>query len=323
MEETFLAWSPMCASMPEKAAVCGIDLGGTKIETGLFDAGLLSLASRQIPTPQSSYGDLLSAIAGEIAWAIDQAGVAELPVGIGQPGLIDPRSGRALTANLPATGKRLAQDVAQRTGQPVTVENDCKCFALSEANAGAGAGHHTVMGLILGTGLGGGVCIEGTLSVGRNRVAGEVGHFALPATLAQRFNLPIIACGCGQRGCFETYLSGRGLTRLDEHVHGRLRRAPELAEARAEDVFAIWYGLLGELLHTIQLTLDPDCIVLGGGLSNLPGIETRAAAALAKRALPGLAAPEIRVARFGTSSGVRGAAMLALHDHDERSATHA
>lgn len=305
--------------MPDRAAVCGIDLGGTKIETKLFDERLSPLGSRQAKTPHTSYEDLLDAVLTEVDWAMEQAQSTRLPLGIGLPGLIDARSDLALTANIPATGKPLARDLSDRIGRTVVIENDCKCFALSEAVRGAGAGHHSVVGLILGTGLGGGHCIDGTLFEGRNNVAGEVGHISLPAHLVQRFDLPIVDCGCGRHGCLETYLSGRGITRLDAHLHGKERSAPDLLAQAAEDVFDIWYELLGELLHNIQLTIDPECIVLGGGLSNLPGIETRAADALAACTLPSLIPPEIKLARFGANSGAEGAAILALQKENELS----
>ncbi len=304
--------------MSDLAAVCGVDLGGTKIEARLFDTNLTSLTSRQVETPQSSYGDLLEAVVAAVDWALEQSGEAEVPVGIGLPGLIDPRSGLALTSNIPATGKPLAKDIAQRVGQYVVTENDGKCFALSEANGGAADDHRTMLGLVLGTGLGGGICRDGRLAPGLNRIAGEIGHIALPAHVVQRYHLPIMDCGCGRQGCFETLLSGRGIQRIDNHLHGANRDARELVTAGIKDVFQVWYALLGELLHMVQLALDPDCVVLGGGLSNLPSVDLRAADALKSVTLPGQTEPAVKAARFGANSGSRGAALLALQDHEER-----
>jgi predicted NBD/HSP70 family sugar kinase/fructoselysine-6-P-deglycase FrlB-like protein len=292
-----------------------IDLGGTKIEACLFDARLETLERRRSATPDS-YPALLDALVEAAGWLRTQAGGA-LPVGVGLPGLIDPRTGVSLTANLAATGHTLAADLSARLGQEVPVGNDCKCFALSEANGGAGEGFSTVFGLILGTGIGGGVCRDGRLVMGYNGLPGEVGHIALPAQLIAAHGLPVLPCGCGRAGCYETLASGPGLERLARHLAGveaapaRIAAGAAAGEADMAAVFAVWLDLLAELLHTVQLTVDPDCVVLGGGLSRIEGLPARLAEAFARRHLPGVRAPAIVAARHGDASGVRGAAMLA------------
>lgn len=305
----------MSASMSD--AVCGgIDLGGTKIEATLFDGDLTPLASRRVATPRDSYADLLDALGTEVAWLQSEAQHVDLPVGVGIPGLIDPVTGHSVTANLPANGKPLGADLKARSGGTIRLANDCKCFALSEAVGGAGDGHHTVFGLILGTGLGGGVVVDGRLMPGPNALAGEIGHAALPAPLVAQYGLPLLPCGCGRQGCFETYLSGAGMERLSDTLTGQRRTAPQIVaatlqnDADAQRVFEVWLQIAGELLHSLQLHIDPDCIVLGGGLSKIDGLDRKLSRALAASALPGLRAPDIRKPKFGDSSGTRGAALL-------------
>ena len=294
----------------------GIDLGGSKIEAALFDGTLTPIATRRIATPQDSYSDLLDALGGEVAWLRAQARQPDLPVGVGVPGLIDPNTGLSVTANLPANGKPLGADIKARIGGPIQLANDCKCFALSEALDGAGHGHRTVFGLVLGTGIGGGVVVDGSLLPGPNVLAGEIGHAALPAPLVTQHKLPILPCGCGGQGCFETLLSGAGMERLSDSLTGRHRTAQEIVaaarrnDAAASHVFEVWLLIAGELLRSLQLHIDPDCIVLGGGLSKIEGLQHALADALAWTALPGLRAPMICKPRFGDSSGARGAALL-------------
>jgi predicted NBD/HSP70 family sugar kinase len=291
-------------------------LGGTKIVSTVFDSDMVALSSRRRATPRGSYAELLAAVADEISWLRDSAAQHDLPVGIGIPGLVDPRSSVSICANLAANGHRLAPDLAARAGGRIVSANDCKCFALSEAHGGAGQGFARVFGLILGTGLGGGVCQEGMLELGLNGLPGEVGHYSLPAHLVVAHRLPLVACGCGRIGCTETLISGTGMARLAQSVLGVDRAAPEIASAPDDPgnarVLTIWAELTAELIHTIQLHIDPDCIVLGGGLSNIAGLEVRLATALDRIALPSLRRPIILKPAFGDSSGARGAALLAL-----------
>ncbi|MDZ4095424.1 MAG: ROK family protein [Paracoccaceae bacterium] len=306
----------------------GIDLGGTKIEACLFDANLEPLRSRRIATPATSYPALVDALVEQYNWMrtvaqTDFAYLGELPLGIGVPGLIERESGLSRTANLPASGMPLRADLARRLGFAVSVENDCKCFALSEATGGAGAGFATVFGLILGTGCGGGVCHQGRLVTGLNGLPGEVGHIGLPIRRKALIDLPFLLCGCGRMACFETVVSGPGMQALARHLTGT-DISPEQIVARAASdddamrgVYDTWLDILCELLHTIQLTVDPDCIVLGGGLSRIDGIAGHLSDRFAMHRLEGAAGPTILAAKFGDSSGVRGAAMLcAMNGND-------
>lgn len=294
-----------------------IDLGGTKIEACLFDPDLNPVDKRRLLTPQGSYAALLDAVAQQCQWLTHTAADAQLPIGIGVPGLVDRETGLSWTSNLPATGKPLQADIMARLGRSVAMANDCKCFALSEAHGGAGHGMPLVFGLILGTGVGGGLCHHGRLMLHHGGLAGEVGHFGLPAHLVEEFRLPLLDCGCGRRGCFETLVAGPGMQRLCQHLTGQTFETQAIAagmvagDAALAGVFDCWLTLLAELLHTIHLVVDPDCIVLGGGLSLIDGLAQRLSQQFARQQLPATLAPQIRCARFGDSSGVRGAAILA------------
>ncbi len=294
----------------------GIDLGGTKIEACLFDSSLVRLTSRRIPTPRQSYTELLDALVDQYRWLREEAEVTDLPLGIGIPGLIEPTTGLSLTSNLPAMGRPLRDDLSRRLGFAVPVKNDCKCFALSEANGGAGDVYETVFGLILGTGCGGGVCYRGKLVEGSNGLPGEVGHTGVPLSAGHGIALPLLRCNCGRLGCFETLISGPGMTALARGLCGVDLQPEEIvggALAGDEDlerVLVLWSDLVGELLRTIQGTVDPDCVVIGGGLSRVEGIEARLAERLPAHRINGARSPAIVVAKFGDSSGVRGAAML-------------
>ena len=295
----------------------GIDLGGSKIEAALFDAELNLLIKQRIATPRGAYADLLDALMRQCEWLQAQAGDAQLPLGMGVPGLVDRRTGLATTANLSAMGQPLQADLNARLGRPLVMENDCKCFALSEAVGGAGADADVVFGLILGTGVGGGVCRQSSLMLHHNGLAGEVGHMALPAHVVAQWQLPVLACGCGRVGCYETLISGPGMSRLCQHLAGMDKSPREIAQGHADGdaalsrVFTVWLALLAELIHSIQLVIDPDCVVLGGGLSSIPGVAALLAQEFAAHQLPGLLAPSFFSARFCDSSGVRGAALLA------------
>ena len=197
----------------------GIDLGGTKIEARAFDDDLVEIARHRIATPTESYQTLLDALAAEVTWLDDQGEMEA--IGLGSPGLINPNTGEMLTANLPATGHRLGHDLAEKTGRTIALINDSRAAALSEALVGAGRGARNVVGLAIGTGLAGGHVIDGRLVPDNNGQHGEYGHLPLPAEFVVRYDLPLVPCGCGLTGCFETYLSGPGLSLLAETVAGQ------------------------------------------------------------------------------------------------------
>ena len=292
----------------------GIDLGGTKIATQLFDASWRLMDQRRTATP-IDYPGLIAELADHVAWA--EARLAPgAPVGLASAGLVNPATGLALTANLPSTGKPFPADLNLRTGRQITVINDCRAFALSEAVFGAARGMTPVVGIILGTGVGGAVVVNGKLLAGHAAVGGEFGHFALAAAPMIAHRLPVLRCGCGRIGCTETYVSGTGLSRIAAHVLSKPMTAGQIAETRRSDpaaarVWTIWCELLAEMLLTLCLTVDPACIVLGGGVSQAAGLVDDLSAALQGAQLPGFAVPPIRLAEGGDASGARGAAYAA------------
>ncbi|MCA0996742.1 ROK family protein [Alloyangia pacifica] len=316
------------ADMPRAsngATTGGIDLGGTKIEARLFDAQMQTLETRRLPTPAEDFTAFVKALAAQVRWLEETSGLgAALPVGIGLPGLIDPESGLGFAANIPITGQNLPAALTEALGRPVPLLNDCQAFALSEAHGGAGTGARRVIGLIMGTGIGAGLAQDGRAGYRANGSALEVGHIGLPSHALQELrdrlgvDLALRDCGCGRRGCFETCLSGPGLSWLARQYLGAELEPADLAqragdgERAAEVVLQIWAHLAGELLLTLQLAHDPDCIVLGGGLSQIPGVELRLAAALERVRLGSMRAPKIAIAQHGDSSGARGAALHAL-----------
>ncbi len=287
----------------------GIDLGGTKIEGILIDPAGQELARRRVPTPVAGgYPAILGALAEMVAALETHAG-ERCPVGLGCPGAISHKTLALKNANTQClNGQTLAPDLERAIDRPVRLENDANCLALSEARDGAGAGHRCVFGVILGTGVGGGIVIDGTLWAGHQHIAGEWGHNVLEADGP--------ACYCGRRGCVETLLSGPGLAASYRTLGGTpglaaheiVARAPHDAPART--ALDLYYERLGRALATVVNILDPDIIVLGGGLSAIPSLCAAARTALAQAAFTDECTTPIVPARHGASSGVRGAAHL-------------
>lgn len=295
----------------------GIDLGGTKIETQIFDASWVCVDQCRIDTPQS-YDALVQALVDQIVWADQRAG-KKLHLGIGAAGLLNPRSGLAYTANLPAMGLPLRRDVESALGRKITYINDCRALALSEAIFGAGRGKSPVAGLILGTGVGGGLAIGGRLAPEFTSVGGEFGHFTVSAHLISMHSLPLLQCGCGRIGCTETLVSGPGLTQIAQHFTGQTLTPQQLVKARdvnamAAQAWAVWCDLLADLLITLVFTIDPAAIVVGGGLSKIPNLLNDITSALQRAQLPGFAIPELLLAQGGDASGARGAAYAAIQE---------
>lgn len=292
----------------------GIDLGGTKIEAQVFSTGWNRVDSHRIPTPKS-YDALVAAMAAQIAWI--EARAKGLPIGIAAAGLINPTTGLALTANLPATGHPFPADIAQAAGRPITYVNDCRAQALSEAVFGAAKAYASSMAVNLGTGLAGGIVVNGRLLPGPTGLGGEFGHFALPANVVAAHALPIHRCGCGRLGCTETYIAGPGLTRLHRELSGEALTPEAIVAARATSPtaarsWAIWLDLTAEMLHTLCYTVDPACIVLAGGLSRAPGLVGDLSAAMQRAQLPGYGVPVLVLAEGGDTTGARGAAYAAF-----------
>ncbi len=295
-------------------AAVGIDLGGSKSEVRLFDQDWGLITSDRVVTPKV-YDDMVDCVAGQVRWALDQAG-RSVPVGVGAAGHIDGQ-GLAVTANLPASGRPLPADIVLAAGHPITYVNDSRALALSEAVMGAGRGYQSVMSLILGTGVGGGLTLNGSLRRGPTGTGGEFGHLPAPAALIADHGLPIFECGCGRRGCIETYIAGPGLSRLAHHLIGTDLTPEEISEGRGREtapVWALWAKLVGELLITLVITEDPDIFVLGGGLSRVPGVVDDLGRAMSAAQIPGLPVPQIVLAEGGDASGARGAAIAALQE---------
>lgn len=302
-------------------AVYGIDIGGTKIETAIFDHNLNLLKSWRIETPTQDYQDFLNTIEQLVEQAdnyTDKRG----KVGIGMPGLITPK-GQALSANIPcASGKYIRDDLCKLLSRPVAIENDTRCFALSEAIQGAGKGHARVFGAIIGTGAAGGFCLNGQLDITRQGFAGEYGHIPLPADIQAQYQLPLLKCGCGLMACVENYIAGPGISRLYQHFSDE-RITPEQwvirlkqHEPHAQKVLDCYLDILGSTFATLAKFLEPDIIILGGGVSLVDEIVDNVGTAIEKYLFAGFHAPMIKRALFGDSSGVRGAGLLGAEAND-------
>ncbi len=251
----------------------GIDLGGTKIEGVALDAQGQELWRQRVWTPQGDYAGTLDAIRDLVLAAEGELG-ALAQVGIGIPGSMSPLTGRVRNANSTClNGQPLHQDLEARLGRSIRLENDANCLALSEATDGAGAGATTLFAAILGTGVGGGIVAHGRLLTGINRIAGEWGHSPLPQPEAR--DLPAPACYCGRLGCIETYLSGPGLAADHARRQGGTSDAVAIGLAAAagdpacEASLQCYEARLARALAGVINLLDPDVIVLGGGLSRL------------------------------------------------------
>ncbi len=291
----------------------GIDLGGTKIEAIAID-GSTVLLRRRIPAPRGDYAATIAAVRDLVA-AIERELAATGTVGIGIPGAISPVTGLVKNANSTwLIGHAIDRDLERALQRPVRVTNDANCFALSEAIDGSGAGANTVFGVILGTGTGGGVVVNGRVLEGRHRIAGEWGHNPLP--WPNEGERPGPVCYCGQTGCIETFLSGPGLSATyaaESTCHASAVDIASLAEAgdsQAAGALEIYEGRLARALASIINVLDPDVIVLGGGLSNIARLYERVPPLVEPFVFSDSADTPIVPARHGDSSGVRGAAWL-------------
>jgi fructokinase len=292
----------------------GVDLGGTKIEGVALTGDGAIAARRRVATPAGAYDATVGQIAAVVAAIEADIGLAAT-VGVGIPGTVSPATGLVKNANSTwLIGRPLGRDLEAAIGREVRIANDANCFALSEAGDGAGRGADVVFGAILGTGVGGGVVVDGRILDGANSIAGEWGHNPLP--WPEPGEQPGPDCYCGRRGCIETFLSGPGLAGDHLAATGARLEAVEIArlavdgDTAAEATLRRYEGRLARALATVINTLDPDVIVLGGGLSNVARIY-RAVPVL----WPGYVFSDTVVTRLvapahGDSSGVRGAARL-------------
>jgi fructokinase len=304
----------------------GIDLGGTKIEIIGLDEGGAVLLRRRRPSPRGSYPATLEAIRQLVADAEAELG-ARATVGVGTPGAISPATGLLKNSNSTwLNGRPLDRDLAAALGRSIAMANDADCLALSEATDGAAAGAATVFAVILGTGVGGGLAVHGTVLAGPNAIAGEWGHNPLPWPSPDE--LPGPPCYCGLSGCIETWLSGPGLARDHQTHAGTPRDPPAIVAAAAGDPAAEatlcrYEDRLARGLASVINLLDPQAIVLGGGLSRLDRLYDAVPGIWERYVFSDTVRTPLLPATHGDSSGVRGAAWLGRYRELTTPAQHA
>lgn len=298
--------------MPDAPSLrIGIDLGGTKTEAVALDRATgAELARQRVPTAKGDYAATIATIRDLVAGLEGRLGAVGT-VGIGIPGTISPRTGLVKNANSTwLIGKPFDRDLEQALGRPVRLANDADCFALSEATDGAGAGAASVFGVILGTGVGGGIVVHGRLLAGPNAIAGEWGHNPLP--WPGEDERPGHYCYCGKMGCIETFLSGPGLER--DHGEGlappAIAAAAEAGDDRAEGVLGRYEDRLARALATVVNVLDPEVVVLGGGMGNIARLYRNVPRLWGEYVFSDAVATRLVPPVHGDSSGVRGAAWL-------------
>jgi len=298
----------------------GIDLGGTKIEIIALDHNGQQLFRKRTPTPKhpnanSQYQLIIVAIQGLIHDCEKELGQIDSPLGIGLPGAISLKTGKIKNANTTCLiGRDFKLDLHQRLKRDVYLENDANCFALSEAIDGAGKGTQSVFAVILGTGVGGGIVINGQLLTGANAISGEWGHNPLPWSTEQ--DLPQQACYCGKKGCIETYLSGPGLAKqnqlqFDLQLSSQQAMEQDHSQPKALQAYDLYVERLTKSLAGVINILDPNVIVLGGGLSNVDSLYLDVPKRWGKYVFSDEVNTRLVKNTFGDSSGVRGAAYLA------------
>lgn len=293
----------------------GIDLGGTKIEVLALDESGAELVRRRIASPASEgYDAVIAAIAGLVRSVEKELGERGT-VGIGTPGALSPASGLLRNSNSVAlNGKPLDRDLGAALAREVRIANDANCFALSEAIDGAAAGARVVFGIIVGTGTGAGVVVEGKVLTGPNAIAGEWGHTPLPWPRADE--LPGPSCYCGRQGCVETWLSGPGLAADHARASGERLEGAEIGKraaagnALATATLARHVDRFARSLAVVIDILDPDVIVLGGGVSKLQHLYAQIPARWEEHVFSDVVRTRLVPPKHGDSSGVRGAAWL-------------
>jgi fructokinase len=287
----------------------GIDVGGTKIEAAVLEPDGRLSHRRRVPTPAGNYAATVTAIRDQVA-AVEAQSRRRGTVGVGFPGAISPASGLVKNANSTCLiGRPFDRDIMAALAREARFANDANCFALSEARGGGGAGAAVAFGVILGTGVGGGIVVAGRLVEGANRIAGEWGHSPLPWPSADE--QPGDPCYCGKRGCIETFLAGPALARAGgggdaAAVVARAAAGDEAAEAamrRYED-------RLARSLATVINLLDPEVIVLGGGVGQVMRLYENVPRLWGRYVFSDKVVTRLVPPAFGDSSGVRGAAML-------------
>lgn len=295
------------------------DIGGSRIRAARSERPGMIAPVGDWPTPGTSYQDFvgvlnrgLAAVGGELAGAA-----------LSIAGGVDPDSGVIRVANIPCLdGRALAADLAADMGCPVVVANDADCFALAEAKTGAGAGKRVVFGVILGTGVGGGLVIDGHIHQGVGGFSGEWGHGPVLRTRAdhERAEVPRWSCGCGQAGCVDTVGGARGLERLDSHLNGGLRRSEQIVAAwQADDIAAgrtirVWLDLVSAPLAMVVNVIGPSVVPVGGGLANVPALVTALDREVRARVLRKTSGPLLVQAWHRQEPGLIGASLLGFEE---------
>jgi N-acetylglucosamine kinase len=298
----------------------GLDVGGTKIEFGAFDAQMNRLITERISTPQDDYNKLVNSIV-DLINKHDAEFNCSGKIGIGIPGIESPVNQKVITPNiLCANNQSLRIDIQNKLGCTVALENDANCFALSEAWESKADKGSLILGLILGTGFGGGFIHNDKVISGSNKMAGELGHISLSynawSFLNENLTAPIYTCGCGKKACLDNYLSGRGFENLYLSHFGEEKKATIIISdyySGKEDAVLfvqVYLEFMAICLSDIFVSLDPELVYLGGGLSNFDALYDILPIFLDKYKLNNTQAPKIKKAKYGDSGGVRGAALL-------------
>ena len=300
----------------------GIDLGGTKIEAIILDADGKIEHRKRVQTPKDDYKLVLTVIQQLVADIQADAGISDpLPLGIGTPGAVSSKSGLMKNCNTTClNGKPLREDLEAGLSRPVRLANDADCFTLSEANDGAGRGANNVFGVILGTGVGGGVCVNQHLVGGVNSITGEWGHNPLALdNLLGSTDLPTMdsrLCYCGRTNCVESWLAGPSFETSYEILSGEKLSAPQIVglvkegDKVATQLMEWYHNTLALALANVINILDPGVIVLGGGMSNIDSLYSDVYQHLDSYVFSDQVDTQIKKAVHGDSSGVRGAAWL-------------
>jgi fructokinase len=293
----------------------GVDVGGTKIEAvALADDGKI-IDRRRKPTPTGDYGSILDVV-GSLVRGLEADFGETATVGVATPGSISPGTNLMRYSNaLVMNGQPFVRDISEALGREVRTENDANCLALSEAVDGAAADATCVFGVILGTGVGGGLVIDRKLVSGHNRIAGEIGHIALPLNEVER-RMPPRHCFCGQNDCAETFLSGGAFSAEHRQRTGKEMSATSIAEAAAsgdggaQATLEVYVDRLARTLAVVMKIVDPDAFVFGGGVSKIPQLYDLLPPLLARYVYSDVMTTRVLRAMHGDSSGVRGAAWL-------------
>ncbi len=281
----------------------GVDLGGTKTEAVLLDDDLVAISRKRVPTPGDSYDGIVESVAG----LVSELKTGPCSVGVCTPGALSGQTGLIKNSNTQCLiGRPLRQDLEKKLGQRVAMENDANCFAMAEATMGAARGYRVVFGVIMGTGVGGGIVIDGRIHRGRTNIAGEWGHHLLHEGGNH--------CYCGRRGCAETYISGPALERRWTELTGLHQSTEDIVSGLSGRHARQWKGEFmenfGTALANVIDILDPDAIVLGGGVSNVPFLYDEGRDAVYERVFSDLVDTPILQNGLGDSAGVFGACLL-------------